>query len=187
MWYPRGLEMFGSELGGALVKGVFKTLTNGEAQRIYIDEVAGKVHDTNLAIVQAKARCSRPDAEAAIARIRDGGTVHGLAHDDLLHLPDRRFFRIRGLAEFGGFRNAGSDAPGVGYVYLPYDVRGHLLTDRGRPIGREAYVEYLGTVLPERYRGSRHWDFVKDEFLGRARARRAGPLSRDLGPGAAGR
>src|SRR5207237_10559971 len=38
MWYPRGLEMFGSELGGDLVKGVFKTLTNAEAQRISIDD-----------------------------------------------------------------------------------------------------------------------------------------------------
>src|SRR5207237_4155254 len=56
MWYPRGLEMFGSELGGDLVKGVFKTLKNAEAQRIYIDEVLGKVKDVNLAIVQAKAR-----------------------------------------------------------------------------------------------------------------------------------
>src|SRR6266487_6541521 len=45
MWYPRGLEMFGSELGGDLVKGVFKTLKNAEAQAIYIDEVLGKVKD----------------------------------------------------------------------------------------------------------------------------------------------
>src|SRR3970282_1075228 len=98
MWYPRGLEMFGSELGGALVKGVFKTLSNGEAQRIYIEEVRGKVRETNLAIVQAKARCPRDEAEAALRRILDRGeTVAGLSRDDLLFLPDRRFFRIRGL------------------------------------------------------------------------------------------
>ncbi len=35
----------------------------------------------------------------------------------------------------------------------------------GRPIEREAYIDYLGTVLPPEYMGSRHWDFVKREFL----------------------
>src|SRR5207245_10310742 len=34
MWYPRGLEMFGSELGGDLVKGVCKTLQHREAEAI---------------------------------------------------------------------------------------------------------------------------------------------------------
>lgn len=166
MWYPRGLEMFGSELGGALVKGVFKTLSNGEAQRIYIDEVADKVRDTNLAIVQAKGRLSRDEAEATLRRIVERGeTAHGVTQADLLYRPDRRFFRIRGLAEYGRYRYEGSDAPGVGYVYLPYDIHGNLLTDGGRPIDRTAYANYLATVLPERYMTSRHWTFVKDEFL----------------------
>jgi 1,2-phenylacetyl-CoA epoxidase catalytic subunit len=166
MWYPRGLEMFGSELGGGLVKGVFKTLTNGEAQRAYIDEVAGKVHDANLSIVEAKAGVSRDEAEAVVRRIQERGeTVHGIGPDHLLFLPDRRFFRIRGLAEFGSYRNEGSDVPGVGYVYLPYDVRGTLLKDGPQPLDRDDYVDYLATVLPERYMDSRHWAFVKDEFL----------------------
>jgi 1,2-phenylacetyl-CoA epoxidase catalytic subunit len=166
MWYPRGLEMFGSELGGDLVKGVFKTLKNGEAQAIYIDEVLGKVKDVNLAIIQAKTRCTRGEAEALLRRIPDKGeTVQGLAREDLIFLPDRRFFRIRGLAEFGDYRMPGSDAAGVGYVYLPYDVHGKLLTDRGKAIERTEYTEYLREVVPERYMSSRHWDFVKDEFL----------------------
>ena len=166
MWYPRGLEMFGSELGGDLVKGVFKTLKNREAQVIYIEEVLGKVKDANLAIIQAKARCSREEADAALRRIiQNGETVHGLTKDDLLFLPDRRFFRIRGLAEFGDYRNTGSDAAGVGYVYLPYDVHGNILTDRGKPIERDAYVDYLRGVLPTRYMTSRHWEFVKSDFL----------------------
>jgi len=121
MWYPRGLEMFGSELGGDLVKGVFKTLKNAEAQRIYIDEVLGKVRDANLAIVQAKTHSSREEAEATLRRIQERHeTVQGLSREDLLFLPDRRFFRIRGLAEYGDFRNPGSDAAGVGFVYLLY-------------------------------------------------------------------
>jgi len=158
--------MFGSELGGDLVKGVFKTLKNAEAQRIYIDEVLGKVKDVNLAIVQAKARCSREEAEAILRRVLEKHeTVKGVGPDDLVFLPDRRFFRIRGLAEYGDYRMAGSDAAGVGYVYLPYDVHGNLLTDRGKPIERGAYVDYLRTVLPDRYMSSRHWEFVKEEFL----------------------
>jgi benzoyl-CoA 2,3-dioxygenase component B len=166
MWYPRGLEMFGSELGGDLVKGVFKTLKNAEAQAIYIDEVLGKVRDVNLAIIQAKARFTRAEAEAVLRRLTETGEDgHGLAKEDLVFLPDRRFFRIRGLAEFGDYRMSGSDAAGVGYVYLPYDVHGNVLTDRGKPIERAAYVEYLKTVLPDRYMRSRHWEFVKDEFL----------------------
>ncbi|HEY7588690.1 MAG TPA: hypothetical protein VIB49_08125 [Thermoplasmata archaeon] len=165
MWYPRGLEMFGSELGGGLVKGVFKTLTNGEAQALYIKEVAQKVKEVNLAMIQVKAACKREEAGQLLARIEGGETVHGLAKDDLLFLPDRRFFRIRGLAEFGDYRNPGSDAPGVGYVYLPHDVHGHLLTEKGKPLERDAYADYLRTVLPERYMTSRHWEFVKDEFL----------------------
>ncbi len=165
MWYPRGLEMFGSELGGGLVKGVFKTLTNGEAQAIYIEEVRGKVKDVNLAIIQSKARCAKDEAERILARLEKGETLHGLSKDDLVFLPDRRFFRIRGLQEFGDFRNVGSDSPGVGYVYLPYDVRGNLLTHDGKPINRGDYADYLRTVLPDRYMTSRHWTFVKDEFL----------------------
>ena len=166
MWYPRGLEMFGSELGGDLVKGVFKTLKNAEAQAIYVDEVLGKVRDANLAIIQAKARVPRGEAEATLRRIQDKGeTVHGLSKDDLLYLPDRRFFRIRGLREFGDYRFAGSDAAGVGYVYLPYDVHGNMMKDDGHPIERKDYVAYLETVLPARYMSSRHWTFVKDEFL----------------------
>jgi len=166
MWYPRGLEMFGSELGGDLVKGVFKTLKNGEAQAIYIDEVLGKVKDVNLAIIQAKARCKRDEAGAILRRVVEKGeTAHGVGKDDLIFLPDRRFFRIRGLAEYGDYRMPGSDAAGVGYVYLPYDVHGHLLNEGGKPVDRDRYVDYLQSVLPERYRNSRHWDFVKEEFL----------------------
>ncbi len=165
MWYPRGLEMFGSELGGAAVKGIFKTLGNGEAQRIYTDEVAGKVRDVNLAVLAAKAGVDRERAKGLLARVEAGETVDGLGPEDLLRLPDRRFLRIRGLAEFGDYALPGSGFSGVGYVYLPYDVAGNLLTEGGKPVEREAYIDYLKTVLPEYYMSSRHFRFVKDEFL----------------------
>ena len=165
MWYPRGLEMFGSELGGAAVKGLFKTLGNDEAQRIYIDEVAGKVRDINLAVVGAKLGLGRGDARRALARIESGERMDGLGAEDLVRVPHRRFFRIRGLAEYGDYALPGAGFAGVGYVYLPYDVNGELLTENGKPIERERYIEYLRTVLPERYMVSRHFRFVKDEFL----------------------
>src|SRR5206468_698825 len=83
---------------------------------------------------------SREEAEAVLRRIQEKGeTVHGLTKDDLLFLPDRRFFRIRGLREFGDYRLAGSDAAGVGYVYLPCDVHGRPLVADGKPIERAAY------------------------------------------------
>src|SRR5207247_1914792 len=108
MWSPRGLEMFGSELGGAAVKGLFKTLGNDEAQRIYLDEVAGKVRDINLAVVGAKLKAPREEAKRALARLEGGERVDGMAPEDLLRLPHRRFFRIRGLAEYGDYMLPGS-------------------------------------------------------------------------------
>src|SRR5207247_10228068 len=141
-------------------------LGNAEAQRICMAEVLGKVKGVTPAIVQAKARCSREEAEATLRRVLEKHeAVKGVGPDDLVFLPDRRFFRIRGLAEYGDYRMAGSDAAGVGYVYLPYDVHGNLLTDRGKPIERGGYVDYLRTVLPDRYMTSRHWEFVKEEIL----------------------
>jgi hypothetical protein len=165
MWFPRGLEMFGSELGGANVKGLFKTLGNREAQDLYVEEVRGKVKDINLSIVAAKVGCTRDAAEPHLARILAGETVHGLTTADLLKLPHRRFHRIRGLTEYGDFQLPGRLGAGVGFVYLPFDLDGTLMTDGGRPIEREAYMEYLRTVLPPEYMRSRHWEFVKRDFL----------------------
>ena len=83
--------------------------------------------------------------------------------------PHRRFFRIRGLAEYGDFQLPGRLGQGVGYVSLPFDVTGNLLTQDGtpggEPIEREAYADYLKVVLPPEYMSSRHWEFVKREFL----------------------
>ena len=165
LWFPRGLEMFGSELGGAAVKGLFKTLSNDEAQRIYIDEVAGKVRDINLAIVAAKMHLKRDEAHAALARIEGGERHDGLGLEDMVRAPHRRFFRIRGLREYGDYALPGAGFNGVGFVYVPYDVNGNLLTADGKPIARERYIEYLSTVLPKGYMSSRHFRFVKDEFL----------------------
>ncbi len=166
MWFPRGLEMFGSELSGQHVKGVFKTLGNAEAQAIYIREVKGKVREVNLAVIMARSGCDRRGAEQILNRIQGRGeVVSGLGPEDLLRLPDRRFFRFRGLKEFADFRERDPDTGRLGYVYLPYDLDGHPLMRGSRPIEREEYVEYLKTVLPERYMSSRHWHDMKRDFL----------------------
>lgn len=62
----------------------------------------------------------------------------------VLFVPDPKFFRQRGMEEI---------------IYLPYDVRGALLTDGARPIPGERYVTYLRGVLPEHYMkaGSRRY------------------------------
>ncbi|MFQ6013658.1 MAG: hypothetical protein ACE5LS_08485, partial [Thermoplasmata archaeon] len=165
-WYPRGLEMFGSELSGQQVKGVFKTLANAEAQALFSREVRGKVRDINLAVIMAKARVPRARAAQILHRIQDGGeTVEGLGPEDLVRLPDRRFFRFRGLTEFAEYRERDPETGRLGYVYLPYDLDGHLMADGRKPIPREEYIEYLRTVLPKRYLNCKHWEDMKAKFV----------------------
>lgn len=166
MWFPRGLEMFGSELSGQQVKGVFKTLANAEAQDLFIREVETKLREVNVAAIQAAAACDRTRALQILRRIREEGeTVHGIGPDDLLRLPHRRFFRSRGLKEFADHKERDPETGRLGYAYLPYDLEGNLLTRNGNPIPREEYAAYLKTVLPKRYMNSRHWEFFQQEFL----------------------
>src|SRR3989442_11937175 len=145
MWSPRGLEMFGSELGGAAVKGLFKTLSNDEAQRIYLDEVAGKVRDINLAIVGAKLKTPREDAKRALARLESGERVDGMGPEELLRLPHRRFFRIRGLPEHGDYMLPCAGSPGVWDVYPPYDLNRKPPAWDGKPCARGGTNEYSAT------------------------------------------
>ena len=165
-WYPRGLEMFGSELSGQQVKGVFKTLLNAEAQAIFTLEVEGKVQDINLSVIMDKTGMDRTRASQILKRIqRTGETVQGLGPADLVRLPDRRFFRFRGLTEFADHRERDPETGRLGYVYLPYDLDGQLMADGGKPVPRETYVEYLRTVLPDRYLNCPHWEDMKTKFL----------------------
>src|SRR4030095_5479362 len=96
LWYPRGLEMFGNEHGGeTAVTFGFKDKTNGTAQAEYIEEVRGVVRNVNVAIVQElQPGCSREEAHAVIDDIERGGDVKlGIKPEDLLFLPDTKFFR----------------------------------------------------------------------------------------------
>src|SRR5499433_2023383 len=145
LWYPRGLEMFGNETGGeTAVTFGFKDKTNGVAQSEYIEEVRGVVRNVNVGIVQELVPgSSREAAHALIDEIeRSGDPKQGIKPEDLISLPDTKFFRKRGPEEF---------------VFGSYDVKGHLLTENGKPLSMDGYLQYLTTVLPARFIGSREY------------------------------
>lgn len=152
LWYPRGLEMFGNEHGGeTAVTFGFKDKTNGTAQSEYIEEVRGVIRNVNVAMVQERiASISREDAHALIDEIeRTGDPKQNIKAEDLLLLPDRKFFRKRGPEE---------------YVFKPYDLRGQLLTVEGRELSPDGYLQYLSTVLPSRFIGSREYNKYVDQM-----------------------
>ncbi|NOT34322.1 MAG: hypothetical protein HOP12_09155 [Candidatus Eisenbacteria bacterium] len=134
-WFPRGLEMFGDERGGDTnVKFGFKDLKNREAQDRYIEEVRRMVHDINTRFVRARFPDDTPDrVEGAISELlRDRGTHRGIAYDELLRIPDRRFYRRKGES---AFEMVGVD--------------GEIFTDA------EDYLRYLAKQLNEGYLASR--------------------------------
>jgi 1,2-phenylacetyl-CoA epoxidase catalytic subunit len=146
LWYPRGLEMFGNEQGGqTAVTFGFKDRTNGAARAEYVREVEGVVRQTNVAIVQERIPgISREDAHALIDEIeKSGDPKRGVKPEDIIFLVDTKFFRKRGPDEV---------------IFRPYDVRGEMLTENGRPLTADAYLKYLSTVLPPKFIGSREYD-----------------------------
>lgn len=153
LWMPRGLEMFGNENGGetAMTFG-FKDKMNGTAQGEYIEEVRGVVRNVNVAIVQELAPgTSRQDAHTVIDEIeRSGDPKKGIKPEDLLTLPDPKFFRRRGVEEI---------------IFMPYNIRGELIIENNRPVSPEAYLHYLATVLPSRFIGSREYDKYVEHLL----------------------
>ena len=138
-WFGRGLEMFGDERGGQTnVKFGLKDLANREAQDLYIEECTRMLDDLNERYVRAKFEGRpRDEAEAIFARIKAGETVEGTTRDELLRLPDRRFFRRRGEP---AFQMIGRD--------------GQTFSDV------EPYIAHVLANLPEAYRASvdvKHW------------------------------
>jgi hypothetical protein len=129
----------------------FKDKTNGVAQSEYIEEVRGVIRNVNVGIVQELApAASREDAHALIEEIeRSGDPKQGIKPEDLVALPDSSFFRKRGPEEI---------------IFRPYDVKGQLLTENGRPITSERYLGYLSTVLPPRFIGSREYNKYVDQM-----------------------
>src|SRR5262249_55415735 len=106
-WFTRGLEMFGDDRtdshgGEDSVRLGLKDMTNRQAQDAYIAEVGQMLADLNRRYVRAeRPDLSRDDADALYERITqkrvDDG---GIRFEELLRLPDRRFFRRRGDGAF---------------------------------------------------------------------------------------
>jgi 1,2-phenylacetyl-CoA epoxidase catalytic subunit len=153
-WVPRGVEMFGNERGGeTAVAFGFKDRNNGTAQSEYYNEVREVLELINVEIARTKVKeMSAPDARSLVREVQDTGeTIKGVRPSDLLFAPDMKFFRHRGMQEI---------------VYMPYDVNGTLLTDAGKPVGGEQYLEYLATVLPERYLTTGDFAKYREGLLG---------------------
>ncbi len=135
-WIPRGVEMFGNERGGeTAVQFGFKDRNNGTAQSEYHNEVRELVELINVEIVKARVRdVSAPDARTLVREVQDTGeAIKGIRPEDLLFVPDVKFFRKRGAEDI---------------ALMPFDVHGNLLSSDGRPLDAPRYLDYLGTVLP---------------------------------------
>ena len=134
-WFPRALEMFGDERGGDTnVKLGFKDMKNREAQDRYIEEVRRMIRDINQRFLRARFSEYGPEqAEAALDELeKTRGSHRGVQFEELLRVPDRRFFRRKGEPAF--------ELVGVD---------GEVFTDA------EAYLRYLSRHLNEGYMASR--------------------------------
>ena len=145
-WCPRGLEMFGDERGGETnLKFGFKDLKNREAQDQYIEELRRMIRDINLRFIRGRFPTYSPEqAEQALAELeRAHGVHHGVRHEDLLRMPDRRFFRRKG-------------EPAFAMVGLD----GETFTDA------EEYLRYLARNLNEGYVASRDMRYYAEALRG---------------------
>jgi len=134
-WMPRGLEMFGHEKGGdSNVRFGFKNLRNAEAQAQYYDECRKMIADLNQRYLRARLPKLSPEQAESIAAqlIQEGGRFEGLSSDDLLDLPDRRFFRRKGEPAWTTIGTRGESFDSV-----------------------DAYLAHLKAQLPEPYLASR--------------------------------
>ena len=50
-------------------------------------------------------------------------------------------------------------------VYLPYDVYGNLMTENAKPIGAQAYLAYLKSVLPDYFLETTEFAKYRDGLL----------------------
>lgn len=149
-WLPRGLEMFGHEKGGdSNIRFGFKNMKNAEAQSLYYDEVRKMIADLNQRYIRARLPELSPDeAESLAGRLlADRGRHQGISHEDLIEIPDPRFFRRKGEPAFT------------------------LVGTRGEPFDDvDAYLRHLKANLPEPYLHSRdmktYLDTLRDVVAG---------------------
>ena len=102
-WMPRGLEMFGHEKGGdSNIRFGFKNMRNAEAQSLYYEECRKMVADLSQRYVRARLPHLGPDeAERLVERLpAERSKFEGISWEDILVLPDMRFFRRKGEPAF---------------------------------------------------------------------------------------
>jgi hypothetical protein len=134
-WVPRGLEMFGDERGGDTnVKFGFKDMKNAEASDLYFEELRRMLRDINSRYLRARfPELSADQAEQALADLeRSRGVFRGVRFEDLLRVPDKRFFRRKGV-----------------HAFEMVGVEGEAFTDA------DEYLRYLAKHLTDGYVASR--------------------------------
>ena len=150
-WMPRGLEMFGHEKGGeSNIRFGFKNMKNAEAQSLYYEECRKMVADLNQRYLRARLpKLSPEEAERIAARLlEDHGRHDSISYEDLIDLPDPRFFRRKGEPAFTMVGTRGEEFASVdeyvrhlkAYLPEPYlhsrDVKGYVETLRDVAAGR---------------------------------------------------
>jgi 1,2-phenylacetyl-CoA epoxidase catalytic subunit len=156
-WLPRGLDMFGDERGGGTnVRYGLKTMKNSEALDQYHDEVRKLLDDLNVRYIRARVpRLSAEEADALLERVRvHREAVQGIRYEDLLRIPDKRFFRRKGMH---GFQMVGAE----GETFTSLD----------------AFGRYMMGHLPEAYRAGRdfkdYWQLMGEVAGGKTTAEEA--------------
>jgi hypothetical protein len=147
--------MFGDERGGDKnLKFGFKDMKNDEALSLYYDEIRKMIRDINARYLRARFPSYAPEkAEQVLDSLeRSRGTHDGVAFTDLLRVPDRRFFRRKGVP---AFEMVGID--------------GEPFTDV------EEYLRYLAANLNDGYVASRDMRLYAEAL----RKVAAGELSRE--------
>jgi hypothetical protein len=134
-WFPRALDMFGDERGGATnVKFGFKPMNNADSQAAYVEEVQALVQSLNHRFVRARLpELSNEEASELRDRVlRERTRVQGIGPDDLLELPDVKFLRRLGV-----------------HAYETYGIDGRKIEDV------EEFKRHVMEHLPEAYEAGR--------------------------------
>jgi 1,2-phenylacetyl-CoA epoxidase catalytic subunit len=154
-WFPRALEMFGDERGGDTnIKFGFKDMKNREAQDLYVEEVTRMARDINARFLRARfPGYSLEKVEQVLDELeRSRGRHEGVTFDELIRIPDRRFFRRKGEP-----------------AWLMIGVDGEEFTDV------DVYMRHLSQHLPEAYLTQRDLRMYMDAL----RKVAAGAITRD--------
>ena len=134
-WVPRGLEMFGDERGGDTnVKFGFKDMKNIDALDMYHEELRKMVRDINARFIRARfpelnaEQCEQ--AQAGLEQSR--GAFRGVTHEELLRVPDKRFFRRKGVHAFEmvGIEGEGFSDPQEYLRYLAKQLNDGYVSSR---------------------------------------------------------